>query len=71
MTSPLDEVFARYTGLTMSVEQVAEVLGRSVQDTYRRLQSRELPFGRREGGKWLIYKSEVRQYLERLGSPPS
>lgn len=62
---PLDEVFAPYPA-RLTVEQVAELLGRSPQDTYRRLHARELPFGRKEGGKWLIYKAEVRNYLEHL-----
>lgn len=65
-SSPLDEVFAPYPAV-LTVEQVAELLGRSPQDTYRRLHAGELPFGRKEGGKWLIYKAEMRAYLEGLG----
>lgn len=65
MTAPLDEVFAPYPAV-LSVEQVAELLGRSTRDTYRRLESRELPVGRKEGGRWLIYKSELRAYVDTL-----
>lgn len=65
MTAPLDEVFAPYPAV-LSVEQVAELLGRSTRDTYRRLESRELPVGRKEGKKWLIYKAELRAYLDAL-----
>jgi len=65
MAAPLDEVFAPYPAV-LSVEQVAELLGRSTRDTYRRLESRELPIGRKEGGRWLIYKSELRAYVETL-----
>jgi excisionase family DNA binding protein len=65
MTTPLDEVFAPYPDV-LSVEQVAALLGRSTRDTYRRLESRELPVGRKEGAKWLIYKAELRAYLDAL-----
>lgn len=68
MTTPLDEVFEPYPTV-LSVEQLAELLGRTPQDTYRRLQSRELPVGRKEGGRWLIYKAEVRRYVESLDGP--
>lgn len=68
-SAPLDEVFAPYPAV-LSVEQVAELLGRDVQDTYRRLKQGLLPFGRKEGGRWLIYKAEVRRYLESLDEPP-
>jgi excisionase family DNA binding protein len=67
--TPLDEVFEPYPTV-LTVEQVAELLGRDAQDTYRRLQQRHLPFGRKEGGRWLIYKAEVRRYLESLDEPP-
>lgn len=74
MSTPLDEVFGPYPP-TLSVEQLAELLGRNVQDTYRRLQDGDFPFGRKEGGRWLIYKAEVRRYIESLPprseSPPS
>ena len=66
MTTPLDEVFAAYPAV-LTVEQVAELLGRSPRDTYRRLENRSLPVGRKEGGRWLIYKPEVRRYIESLG----
>lgn len=65
MTPPLDEVFAPYPAI-LTVAQVAELLGRSERDTYRRLESGDLPFGRKEGGKWLIYRAEVRAYVEQL-----
>lgn len=68
MAAPLDEVFAPYPAV-LTVEQVAELLGRSVRDTYRRLESGDLPIGRKEGGRWLIYKAELRRYVEAPGNP--
>lgn len=65
MTTPLDEVFAPYPA-ALSIEQVAELLNRSVRDVYRLLESTDRPFGRKERGKWLIYKAEVRAYIESL-----
>lgn len=68
MTTPLDEVFEPFPAV-LTVEQLAQLLGRSVRDTYRRLEARELPFGRKEGGRWLIYKAEARAYIESLAEP--
>jgi excisionase family DNA binding protein len=65
VSAPLDEVFAPYPEV-LTVEQVAELLGRSARDTYRRLEARTLPIGRKEGGRWLIYKVELRAYVESL-----
>lgn len=67
--SPLDEVFAPYPAV-LTVELVAELLGRSVRDTYRRLETRDLPVGRKEGGRWLVYKTELRAYIEGLTEIP-
>lgn len=69
MASWDEEVFAPYPAV-LDVEQVAELIGRSAGSTYELLQSRKLPIGRKVGGKWLIYKAELRDYLLSGGEPP-
>ncbi|CAN5569678.1 hypothetical protein BH10ACT7_BH10ACT7_12030 [soil metagenome] len=54
----------------LSVEDVAKMLGLSTKTIYKFLAAGDLP-GRRVGGFWVLYKSEIKQRLEQTynGNP--
>jgi excisionase family DNA binding protein len=56
--SYLDELFDRYP-VTMSVPQVAEVLGRPHSTVYKWLGDGTIP-GSKVGESWVIYRDEVK-----------
>jgi hypothetical protein len=69
MPNPLDAVFSRY-GVTMSIEECAELLGIEAQQVRRRLRlpdtdPRHIP-GYRPGGvgKWIVPTAAMRAYVE-------
>ena len=56
--SYIDDLFARY-GVTMSVAQVAEVLGRPHSTIYKWLGDGTIP-GSKVGESWVIYRDEIK-----------
>ena len=48
----------------LSVEDVSKMLGLSTKTIYKFLAAGDLP-GRRVGGFWVLYKSEIKQRLEK------
>jgi hypothetical protein len=69
MPDPLDDLFARY-GITMSVEECADLLGIRSQQVRRRLRltktdPRRIPGWQPGGsGKWIIPTAALRDYVE-------
>lgn len=68
VTLPYD-FLARY-GDELSVEELAELLGKTPQTVYKWLKADELP-GHLVNGVWLIFKHEVCQKLEETWNLPS
>jgi excisionase family DNA binding protein len=56
--SYLDDLFAKY-GVTMSVPEVAQVLGRPKPTIYKWLGDGTLP-GSKVGESWVIYRDEIK-----------
>lgn len=59
--SYLDDLFARYP-MTMSVPQVAEVLGRPHSTIYKWLGDGTIPASK-IGDSWIIYRDEVKEIV--------
>lgn len=57
----LEEIFAAYPS-TLSIEQLAEVLGVEPVTVYRWLRKGALP-GYKIGNTWVIYRDEVRDFM--------
>lgn len=59
--SYLDDLFAEYP-VTMSVPQVAEVLGRPHSTIYKWLNDGTIP-GSKVGDSWVIYRAEIKSLV--------
>lgn len=57
----LDDLFAKYP-VTMSVPQIAEVLGRPVSTIYKWLNDGTIP-GSKVGGSWVVWRDEVKELV--------
>lgn len=51
----------------MSFDELKEFFGRGNTWLYEQLQTGKLP-GRKLGGKWIVYPSELQKYMDRLPS---
>jgi excisionase family DNA binding protein len=58
---PLDQVFGAYPQ-TLTVDQLAELLGIGREMAYRYLQRGAVP-GYKIAGSWVIYRDEVKEHL--------
>lgn len=67
--SYLDDLFARYS-VTMSVPDVAEVLGRPHSTIYKWLNDGTVP-GSKVGESWVIYRDEVKALVASGRNLPS
>jgi excisionase family DNA binding protein len=61
MMSRVDDVFARYP-VTMSVPEVAEVLGRPRSTIYKWLGDGTIPASK-IGGSWVIFRDEIKELV--------
>jgi excisionase family DNA binding protein len=59
--SHLDDLFARYA-VTMSVPEVAEVLGRPRSTIYKWLGDGTIP-GAKVAGSWVIFRDEIKDLI--------
>jgi excisionase family DNA binding protein len=66
----LDRVFVGLPDV-LTVRDVAEITGKDKTTVYRWLRKGEIPATRNEDSSWLIYRDEIREYMERkYGNTP-